>query len=52
LQLFPFVNIILEKCHYQYLPDVYLGTFIKDEVIIVQNKKVEAKMELAGPLRP
>jgi hypothetical protein len=38
--LFPFVNIILAKWHYQYLPGVYLGAYIKDEVIIVQNKKV------------
>jgi hypothetical protein len=39
--LFPFVDIILAKWHYQlYLPGVYLGAYIKDEVIIVQNKKV------------
>jgi hypothetical protein len=37
--LFPFVNIILAKWHYQYLCGVYLGAYIKDEVIIVQNKK-------------
>jgi hypothetical protein len=37
--LFPFVNIILAKWHYQYFPGVYLGAYIKDEVIIVQNKK-------------
>jgi hypothetical protein len=38
--------------HYQYLPGVYLGAYIKGEVIIVQNKKVLAKMQLTGPLRP
>ena len=50
--LFPFLNIILAKWHYQYLPGVHLGAYIKDEVIIVQNKKVTAKMQLTGPLRP
>jgi hypothetical protein len=50
--LFPFVNIVLAKWHYQYLPGVYLGAYIKYEVIIVQNKKkVQAKMQLTGPLR-
>jgi hypothetical protein len=38
--LFPFVNIILAKWHYQYLPGVYLGAYIKDEVVTVQNKNV------------
>jgi hypothetical protein len=42
----------LAKWHYQYLPGVYLGAYIKDEVIIAQNKKVTAKMQLTGPLRP
>jgi hypothetical protein len=37
--LFPFVNIILAKWHYQYLSGVYLGAYIKGEVIIVQNKR-------------
>jgi hypothetical protein len=46
--LFPFVIIILVKWHYQYLSGVCLGAYIKDEVIIVQNKK----MQLTGPLRP
>jgi hypothetical protein len=50
--LFPFVNIILAKWHYYYIPGVYSGAYIKDEVIIVQNKKVYAKMQLIGPLRP
>jgi hypothetical protein len=50
--LFPFINIIFAKWHYQYLPGVYLEAYIKDEVIIVQNKKVKAKMQLTGPLRP
>jgi hypothetical protein len=36
--LFPFVNIILAKWHYRYLPGVYLEAYIKEEVIIVQNK--------------
>jgi hypothetical protein len=50
--LFPFVNISLAKWHYQYLPDVYLGAYMKSEVIIVQNEKVYAKMQLTGPPRP
>jgi hypothetical protein len=38
--VFPFENIILAIWHYQYLPGVYLGAYIKGEVIIVQKKKV------------
>jgi hypothetical protein len=31
---------------------IFRGIYIKDKVIVVQNKKVKAKMQLARPLRP